>query len=167
MSKGTVRMYEQDGMWAVEQHEEGVIGKNTSWCKTQAEAEKLLAFKVKIGYEIVDEPISAEPAIVTSNETGLVYDQPQPLTGIIAEALVDAPAHTLVSVLEVAAKQEHIHPRDVSFIMDGLSVRQCRAFVTHSGFSLDSALDWALKLGLVLPNGEFTPKGHAFRKSIG
>lgn len=93
-------------------------------------------------------------------------------TKIEDKAVSDNYGLSLAQVLDEVAKQETVHPRDVSFIMDGLSCRECQAFVTHHCFPLDSASDnrgigWALKLGLIdAKSGKFTEKGKSFMAVI-
>lgn len=92
--------------------------------------------------------------------------QPIKPTASDDKAISDSRDATIESVLEAAKTQISIHFRDVSFIMDRLSVRQCRAFVQHEGFTPNRDLAWAIELGLIAANGAFTNKGSEFLRSI-
>lgn len=110
--------------------------------------------------QLIIDKLESEPAIGFDRHSkiyNLVVE-----TMNLANALSDNPQATPEDVLRDAAKQERVHPRDVSFIMDKLSVRQCRALVNHQGFKPDASLTWAIDLGLITPDGAFTDKGKTF-----
>lgn len=140
------------------------MGKNTAFYATEEKANAGFQFKLARGYTLVNEN-ELEPVQTMIEVDPAVVPAPAVATERKPEAIVDTTLD-INEVMATAAKQDRVHYRDVSYIMDALTVRQCRAFVNYQGFQPDQSLTWAINLGLIKPAGGFTDKGRAFLGSI-